>query len=448
MTLRCEAVEQTEGLIATQPTQGEAQAVSEDSVIAVQPGVAVVPSRSDSIGAPNRSSLARNESEFQPIPASQLGAGGEPAWIWHGYVARGHSTLMTGFWKAGKTTLLAHLLAAASEGGDVGGEVAACKVLVVSEEPPTLWASRRDALGIEDNVRFILRPFKGRPNWTDWGRFVDRLVELVTTEGFEFVILDPLANLLPIKDENDAAMMLTALMPLGGVTEAGAGLLLLHHPRKGDGGEGQAARGSGALPGWVDVLVEMRRCSRESSDRRRSLTAFSRLDSTPGEQVLELTEAGYRSCGTKANAVRADRLEALSDLLPTEVPGITAEEVLNSWPAEGVRGVAQPGKRTLETDLKAGAGAGRWHMTGIGRKGDPHRFYRDDSICAPIDTYSTGNEFENQNDRQPKPTDLGSAGPDPAVQAGRIDESYSAGKPMPISTEAPIGSANTAESLA
>jgi hypothetical protein len=34
-------------------------------------------------------------------------------------------------------------------------------------------------------------------------------------------------------------------------------VLLVHHPRKGKTLAGQAARGSGALPSFVDILIEM-----------------------------------------------------------------------------------------------------------------------------------------------------------------------------------------------
>jgi hypothetical protein len=66
------------------------------------------------------------------------------------------------------------------------------------------------------------------------------------------------------------------------LTTRGVSVLLLHDPSKGSVLPGQAARGNGALSGYVDITIEMRRLSRENTnDRRRRLQAYSRHDATP-----------------------------------------------------------------------------------------------------------------------------------------------------------------------
>jgi hypothetical protein len=323
-----------------------------------------------------------------PIPASQLAAGGTTAdWLWRGYLARGSVTLLTSLWKSGKSTLLSHLVKTAGQGGELAGlAVAAGNVLVVSEEPQALWAGRRDKLGIGDHAGFYVRPFLGRPDPLAWLAFLAHVAALTKEQALALVCFDTLAAVSPCDDENDAAKMLAALAPLHRITEAGAGVLLVHHPRKGDAGEGRASRGSGALPGFADVIVEMRRAvASDRGNRQRVLTAYSRYDETPAELVIELAEdsSGYHSLGGRADADRQSRWQAIAVALPGAPPGQTAEELLASWDDA----TKKPGNRTLEQDLTGGAEAGRWSVAGAGKRGDPFRFWRaGNSIRAGIES--------------------------------------------------------------
>lgn len=308
--------------------------------------------------------------EWQPIMLSELGPSTPPDWIWPGYIAKGHSTVLCGLWKAGKSTLLGHILRDVEHGGGLMPAAPGVQTLVVSEESPNHWIRRRDKLGLGDSVRVIARPFKGRPKLREWGEFCDHIADTVRRFDISFVILDTLPSLWCVDDENDAPTVTAALMPLQSIMAAGAGLLLVHHTRKGDGVDGQAVRGSGALPSWVDCIVELRRYAPGSTgDRRRTLKAYSRFDETPPESVLELGEDGYRVIGDKAEATQADRLNTIERILNPGTPPLTSGEVLSRWPNE-----PKPGKRTIEQDLKAGATSGRWSMMGAGKKNEPHRF--------------------------------------------------------------------------
>jgi hypothetical protein len=243
-----------------------------------------------------------------PVPASQLGSGAAPDWTWQGYIARASITLLTTLWKAGKTTLLAHLLKATGTGASLAGlPVIKGNVLVIAEESARLWAGRRDKLGIGDNVLFDIRPFKGRPTLAEWEQYIEHVADLVRRHEIVLVCIDTLQSVSPADDENDAMKVIAALTPLHMITEAGAGLLIVHHPRKSDGTEGQASRGSGALPGFVDIIVEMRRPRNgEANTRKRELTAYSRFDDTPTELVIDLAEDGmsYNALGTTAETAR------------------------------------------------------------------------------------------------------------------------------------------------
>src|SRR5262249_42417649 len=62
----------------------------------------------NSIRAPIESDRARIV--FDPKPIRELGTAVPPEWVWPGSLARGHMTLFTGLWKAGKSALIGHLL--------------------------------------------------------------------------------------------------------------------------------------------------------------------------------------------------------------------------------------------------------------------------------------------------------------------------------------------------
>ena len=90
--------------------------------------------------------------EWTPVAMSNLSSNREVPWIWDGFIAEGSTTLLVGLYKAGKTTLLAHLLKAMESGGEVACPVVGGRALVVSEEGVTLWAKRRDLSDPTDPV--------------------------------------------------------------------------------------------------------------------------------------------------------------------------------------------------------------------------------------------------------------------------------------------------------
>ncbi len=308
------------------------------------------------------------EKRIQPTPASQLPAAEEVEWRWKGFLAAGSVTLFTGLWKSGKTTLLASLVRQFATGGDLAGIVTPARVLVVTEESASLWAARRDRFGIGDHAEFLVRPFTARPSQRQWEGFIGQIAEL----GFQVVVLDTISRFSPVESENDAAEVNRALLPLHGLCQAGAAVLLIHHPRKGDGGEATAARGSGALPAFVDCIVEMRRFDPERrDDRRRVLRTYSRFEESPDELVVELDQDGinYTTIGARSDVSHRDRSRVIAAIFAEEASPLVPRQIRNSWP-DG----SAPGLRTIERDCVAGVEAGAWGRFGTGRRGDPHTY--------------------------------------------------------------------------
>jgi RecA-family ATPase len=212
---------------------------------------------------------ARNEI-IRPVPISQLSTGSDVDWIWHGYLARGFTTLLVGFWKAGKSTLISHLARALCGHADLGGGLSPTRTLIITEENVLLWIRRREQLSLTDDLHLQVRPFLGgKPCNAMWKKAIDEIAAVVDQEKYGLVVFDTFASLNPVADENDAAAMNGVLAPLQKVTNAGAAVFLVHHSRKGDGAEAQASRGSSALPASVDIIRELRRFDPHASECRR-----------------------------------------------------------------------------------------------------------------------------------------------------------------------------------
>ena len=97
---------------------------------------------------------------------------------------------------------------------------------------------------------------------------------------------------LPGNVENSPAALLDVLEPLHRLTDAGSAVLLVHHPKKGPSSQEMSPRGSGALTGFADILIDLERTTHpQHSDRVRRLSVASRLGGS-FRKHLELTPDG------------------------------------------------------------------------------------------------------------------------------------------------------------
>ena len=321
---------------------------------------------------PNRIRPGQERALLWPIPkrASELERLPEGLkWLWHGLLNRGGVALLSALWKVGKTTMLTHLFRAFGEGGPfLGQAVTPGRVLIVSEEPEHLWAERRDELGLKDHLEFLCRPFRARPSPADWVSFVCHVAKLIKDRSYDLTVLDTVSRMWPVEKENDASQVDAALMPLHGLTES-AGLLIVHHLRKGDGAEATGTRGSGALPAFVDTILEMRRFNPgDRRDRRRVLSGYGRYRETPDELVIELREEGYAlTARDRASLERREAVDVLYQALPATDPGLTVNQLVE---ATGMR------KEDLLKLLWFLVEDCKAQFIGSGRKGDPYLFRR------------------------------------------------------------------------
>ena len=295
-------------------------------------------------------------------------------WIWEGMLAAGAMTLLTGSWKAGKSTLVSLLLDRRREGGQLlGRTVGAGATIVVSEEEPRMWARRQATLDFGPRVCFFCRPFAGVPPLGRWRRFMDKISQLVDEHKIDLLVLDPVACFLPAA-ENHAASLVKTLGELQALTEEGLAVLLLHHPKKGATAIGQAARGSGALPAFVDIVLELRVPRGSSETRRRRLHGFGRFAQTPRMLLAELNADGADYVVLPDTAPEdidsGAAFEMLDSLLRAAGVPLTRTDILARWP----QSAPPPNAITLWRWLARGCERGALVREGTRSKFEPFRY--------------------------------------------------------------------------
>jgi hypothetical protein len=189
--------------------------------------------------------------------------------------------------------------------------------------------------------------------------------------GIDLAVIDPLAPFL--REENHARGMLETLLPLGALTRRGMAVLLLHHPTKAKRRIGEAARGSGALLGHVDISIEMRRPGGNPLSRRRRLLALSRHAETARQSTIELNAEGtdYRALPDAVEEGFQAAWPALRLVLANAPQKLTREGILAEWPLQQ----REPKAATLWRRLSRGVELGQLACEGAGHRSDPLRYW-------------------------------------------------------------------------
>ena len=274
-----------------------------------------------------------------PIPWSDIKENeNQKEWLWENYIAKGHITLLSALWKAGKSTLLRCLFLAMAEEQEFAGQpTKKTKVLVLSEEDKGDWSDKREDVN-DDLIRPILvwsRPIRIKPNLKQWTELIEEVTERCKEDNINLVVIDTLTTFWPIDNENDSAQVIKALVPLYNFTENHIAVLLVHHFRKGGGDQAQASRGSGALPGFVDNIIEFTR-NDNGSLYQRVLKTYGRFDGVIPSVVIELMPDGhYETRGDPWQVKKSARLQKLLELFKGGAV-LSTNEVLNLLAKEGI----------------------------------------------------------------------------------------------------------------
>jgi AAA domain len=288
----------------------------------------------------------------------------EPDWIWPGYVAHGALTVVAGKPKAGKSTLALALADAVASGATafLDRGLAGAPVVYISEEGAGTLAHKAGA----GDIRFATR----ESAWPqpDWPSLITAAIAEANRVKGAMIVIDTFAMWAGLgpEAEKDAGAVQRAMEPLVAATRTGLAVLLVVHARKGGGEDGEAIRGSSALAGAADIVLELDRIQ-GASPRQRKLLALSRYPQTPGVIVIEQEAANGVWSVIGEGADRGDAREitdrsALLDALATAETLTRAElEELMGSPQRQWHTTLE---RLIETDVVGKSGAGK--------KGDPY----------------------------------------------------------------------------
>jgi hypothetical protein len=304
--------------------------------------------------------------DLQQLPELQL------TWMLEGLLPDGFLTFLTSKGKTGKTTFVIHIIKAMIRGDEtfLGLRLQKRRILLISEEGHALWRSRLvDVTDADRLLTVMAKPFLGRPDPAEWKLFCHRLSRVARGLGFQFVVIDPMANLIP-GDENTSGGVLDFLGPLDAMTGQGIGVLILHHPNKSGT---DPLRGNSATRGKLDVLLEMKRPSGMPEGRSRSIETTARHGIPCREEIIfELNEdeQSYRVIADLADAVTSGMTPRIRRFLDSLGESRTAEEIRSEcpWP-DGHR----PSLHVLQNTMKKGVNK-HWTRVGESTPGSPYRY--------------------------------------------------------------------------
>lgn len=308
------------------------------------------------------------------------------------YVAAGAVTKIDGPpKKAGKTTLVTHMIRAVLDGSDfLGTPAKQGAVVMLSEQGGTSLREAFGRAGLLDRDDLHIATYRDMAG-VPWPEIVADAASLAVEVGAVLLVVDTLPACSGVRgdDENSAGRALEALEPLQVAADThGLGVIVSFHDRKGGGEVGDSGRGSTAYAGAVDIIMHITRPGGNFNPTIRKVEALSRFEATPAELYIELTDTGYVALGSEDDVVSAALARALPDILPESEEAAKRIDNATEKDSDGNEHITERGllddlaakhikasRSTLDAELKRWIAAGYVGQSGAGKRGSPKRYW-------------------------------------------------------------------------
>jgi len=237
-----------------------------------------------------------------------------PDWLLRGYLALGAITEVDGKIKSsGKTTLVTHLVAAILDGQPfLGQPTMKTNVVYLTEQTPGPFREALARAGLLLRGSELRLVFRADVAQRSWSQLVAQVAADAKRDGYGLLVVDTLGKLAQVKEENDAGEGGRVMAPLQDAAHNGMAVLVCRHERKGGGEVGESGRGSSAISGDVDVILQLRRPEGNQPTNRRVIESLSRYSETPEKVVIELNDEGFVLLGDEEAVTLNDALRKVS----------------------------------------------------------------------------------------------------------------------------------------
>lgn len=304
--------------------------------------------------------------------AAELSSAGlkEIQWLARPWVAGGAITEIAGKVKqAGKTTLVTHLVRAVLDGAPfLGQPTRKSPVVYLTEQTASTFRVAMARAGLESRQDLFVLPWNATLG-IPWPELARLAVGECHSSGAKLLVVDTLAQFAGLfgEAENSSGAALRAMYPLQAAAAGGLGVIVVRHERKIGGAVGDAARGSSAYSGAVDVVLSLRRPAGHHRQSVRLIQALSRFDETPAELAIDWVDGAFLVLGSGDDLASQHAEDVIRQAAPaSEADALTLEELIRG--TEVSRSTA---RRVLERLVEQGVFA----RLGTGRRTAPYRYW-------------------------------------------------------------------------